>query len=417
MTDTSKNRPWFWGAVAIGIVGVGGLGLAAMGTLAPQPEIAPPHDRSISVNATPIQWRTGTIEISGKGRVEAFERVALQAQISGDVTFVSPSLQAGGFIEKGQRLVSINADALNARKNELAAQLASAQADLNLSQTQVDRSRSLLDLKATSQEEVDQREAALDAAVARVAQIEASLDSVGVDLRRSTILAPFSGRVQSEGVSVGDVIAPGVAFAEVYSTGVFEIPIALTENDAALIDNLFESQALSIPATVEATYGGAPFQWTGYVHRVEPGLDATARTIDLIVRVDDPERPGEPIVQTDIAAPPLLLGMFATAMIPSRDLGDFVELPRAALRADNTVWYISPDRDGAGIVEVAEARVLKSQGATVFAKLDLPTGQEIDILGTTPSRVVPGTMVTVTSTDEEIGSEIDAALLSDGAAQ
>lgn len=417
MSDTSNSRPWFWGVVTIGIVGTGGLGLAAMGALAPQPEIASPDNSSVSVNTTPIQWRSGEIEISGKGRVEAFESVALQAQISGDITFLSPSLQAGGFIEKGQKLISINADALNARKNELQAQLDSAQADLNLARTQVDRSRSLLELRAASQEEVDQRVAAVDAAVARVAQIEASLDSVGVDLRRSTILAPFTGRVRSENVSVGDVVAPGSSFAEVFSTGVFEIPIALTENDAALIDNLFEPQALSIHATVKATYGGAPFRWTGYVHRVEPGLDPTARTIDLIVRVDDPERPGEPVDQTDIDAPPLLIGMFASAFIPSRDLGDFVELPRESLRADNTVWYVSPDGEGAGIVEIAEARVLKSDGAIVYAKLDLPTGQDVDILGTIPSRVVPGTLVSVTSKDEVIGFGIDAASLADGPVQ
>lgn len=388
-----------------------------MGVLAPQPEIAPADDSSISVDTTPIQWRSGTIEVSGKGRVEAFESVSLQAQISGDVTFVSPSLQAGGFIEKGQKLVSINTDALSPRKNELEAQLASAQADLKLSQTQVDRSRRLLELKATSQEEVDRREAALDAAVARVAQIEALLDSVDVDLRRSSILAPFAGRVISETVSVGDVIAPGVSFAEIYSTDVFEIPIALAENDAALIDNLFYPQALSISAKVESTYGGARFEWAGYVHRVEPGLDPTARTIDLIVRVDNPERPGDPIDETDVDAPPLLLGMFASVLIPSRDLGDFVELPREALRADNTVWYVSPDSGGTGIVEIARARVLKSQGAVVFAKLDLPTGQDVNILGKTPSRVVPGTTVTLTLNNDVIGSEWGAAGLRDGSAQ
>lgn len=417
MTDRSSNRTWLWVGVAIGILGAGGAGLFTMSALAPEPEIAPPDDATLTVDTSAMKWRTGTIAVSGQGHVSAFENVSLQAQVSGDVTFVSPSLEAGAFFEKGQHLVTINSDSLGARQSEIEAQLASARAELKLAETQAERSRSLLALRAAAQEEVDQREAAVDAAAARVAQLEASLASVRVDLRRSIIKAPFYGRVRSETVSVGDVLAPGAAFAEIYASDVFEIPIALSENDAALIDGLFASGPLDMPATVEVNYGGARFEWAGRLHRVEAGIDETARTIDLVVRVDDPEGKGAPVSQTDVEAPPLLLGMFATVMLQSRTLGDFVELPREALRPDNTVWFVAANEADEGVVDVAPARVLKTEGALAYVQLDLEPGSDLDVLGTAASRVVPGARVSVSRKPEGGPATLDAVQLDGGADQ
>lgn len=391
--DQNYRKPWLWRAVTIGITGVGVLGLIGMEAFAPEPEIAPPPDRSIPVMTTPIQWRTGTIPVTGHGHVEAFQTVQLKPQVSGDITYVSSALETGGHFDKGQRLVSINTESLNARRNELEARRTSAKADLALIETQAERSRSLLARRAVAQDEVDQREAAVEAAQARVAELEASLSNVDVDLRRSTIRAPFNGRVRSESISVGDVVSAGVSFAEIYASDVFEIPVPLNLNDAALLDQLFAPGALDGIAVVETSFGGTRFRWDGRIHRVEPGIDEIARTINLVVRVDAPEQSGIPVDQTSVDAPPLLLGMYTSVTMQSRHLDEFVKLPREALRADNTVWYVAADAGGKGIVESTEARVLKTEREVVYVYLDIPAERDVQIIGLTPSRVVPGSEV------------------------
>lgn len=413
MTEATQKRTWLWAGASLGILAAGIGGVMIMGALRPEATVEPPQQTTLIVQSNPVAWRSGSITVAGSGRVQAFEQVELQSQVSGDITYVSSSLQAGAHFTKGERLVTVNSATLAARRAEFDAQLASAKADLDLAETQAERSRKLLELRAASQEEVDQRNAAVAAAIARVAQLEASVRSVNIDLSRASITAPFDGRVLSETISIGDVVAPGNPFATLYSTEVFEIPIALAENDAALINGLFDEGELDIPAEVKAIYGGAEFTWNGHVHRVEPGIDETSRTIDLVIRVREPETRGVPVEPTNVEAPPLLLGMFASVEVPSRDLGSFVELPRGSLRPDNTIWYVVADQDGAGTVEVADVSVIKTAGGIAFGKLSIQRQDNVHVLAGVSGRIVPGSKVRV-STPQASEDNSNIALRSEG---
>lgn len=392
-SDKPAPKPSRRLGAAILAAGIAGFGLLHL--LKPEPQAAPPRDSVPLVEGVPIIWRSGAIEISGSGRVEPVADVELKAQVAGDVVFVDKALQAGGRFIEGQRLVVINPAPYAARVAEFEAQLSRAEADLELAQIQAVRARQIFQRQATSRDDVDQREAALAGARAEVARVRALLDSAAVDLRRTVISAPFNGRVESEQVSIGDVLSPGESFGQIYADDVYQVTVALNESDAALVDGLFATGDTAIDVRVQAPFGTAVFEWPGVVRQIEAGLDTVTRTIDLVVRVENPNKRGTPLAPTQMEAPPLLTGMFATVLIPGRDVGVYAQVPRDALRSDRSLWYVRPDGASRGVIETVPTHTLVTSAARAFVKLALPANSGAVAVYQLPARILPGAEVQI----------------------
>ncbi len=410
MADDTSHSRWFWRFIIIGILGVGIGGFFLLQLLQPRPTEEPPRERAPLIQGEAIDFRTGPVPVQGKGRVEPVSQVRLQAQVAGDVVYVAPAFESGARFAKGETLLKVNPDPFRARVMELEAQIAAAQADIELAQTQADRANALLAARATSQEEVDQREAAVKAAAAQVKRLEASLYSANVDLARTSIKAPFNGRILSETVSIGDVLAPGTVFAEIFSDDVFEIIVSLPEEEAGLVEDLFSAETRNTPVDVTAVFDSALFSWTGRLAQVEPGLDREARTIDLVIYVDDPSTPGTPVFETLIDAPPLLPGMFATVSIEGRDVGRYASIPRQALRERNDVWIVRPDSEGRGKIEVTQVQVLKTSESVALVRTELETDVPIYSVHSLSGRVVPGSEVIIREARPEGADDTGAAV-------
>ncbi len=390
--DSERKR---WLLVCLAIVGFGAITLFLLTVLKSEPQLTPIEARTPVIDAEPLVWRSGHFEISASGRVVPVATVKLQAQVSGEVVELSDSFKSGAYFNAGDALLTINPVSLSARVAELNAQLASAKADLVLAEAQLARSKKLVELKAAAQEELDQRQAALGAAQARVAQFEAGLKSAQTDLSRSVIRAPFNGRVVSERVSIGDVLAPGVQFADIYSTDAFELSVALAESDAVLLEGLFNAETAHIAARVESEFGGSRFYWPAVVDRVEAGLDSASRTIDVIVRVDAPEARGLALQETDVEAPPLLPSMFAQAFIQTRNFGQYIKVSRDSVRSDNTIWFVQVDSQGFGEVQSASAKTLSNQQAAAFIQPAIESDGQLYVLGSDIGGVLPGNQVQI----------------------
>src|SRR5262249_28669199 len=156
------------------------------------------------------------------------------------------------------------------------AQLASAEAQLELARVSLDRAKSLLDQKAIAQSEFDLSNAQFKSAEAAVGQAQASID-------RKTIRAPFSGvtgiRQLNVGgyVNSGDPIAPLKAMDAVYMN--FSVP---QQNIGAL------KVGSSVDATVEGSKGGA---FHGRVSAIDPVVNDATRNVQ--VQATFPNRGGE----------------------------------------------------------------------------------------------------------------------------
>lgn len=383
----TQSSRWLWRFVVLAILAAGVVGFVALNRLKPQPAVRPPVEQLALVQAEALEFRDGALRVSGQGLVKPRAEVVLAAEVSGRVVFVNRSLAAGGAFKRGEALLRLDDAPLRAAVAQAEAELASARAGLQLAEQQLARSRELIEKGFQSRQALDERTAGRDQAAAALARAEALARQRRLDLERTVLAAPFDGRVLSARVDRGETVQPGKELARVFADGALEIAVSLTDREMALIENPWGANGgprrEAARASVRVEHGGGVYRWPARVDRVETAVDSATRTFNVIVRVDESSTRGTPVSGDPAAAPPLLVGMYATVQIEGADRGRHALAPRRALREGSVLWLLDP----AGTLSVRPVRVLHEEGERVVVSADgLPE----------PARVVVSDLKVVT---------------------
>jgi RND family efflux transporter MFP subunit len=323
--------------------------------VAQPPEILPPLVEVQVVE--PVQRR---LEVRTEGEVTALDQVALSAQVSGTALEVAPELIVGGFVERDQLLVRIDASDYLLALESAEAALAEAQAALTLEEAQAESSvREWEAVSDAPPSALVRREPQLAAARARIATAEAGIAKARLDLERTELRAPFDARVLAEDIDRGQLVALGQPIATLVSVEAVEIPVSLTEADLqalALPANFgLPGGPAGPPARVVVSGSGDQVQWSGRVVRTGGQLDPRTRTRTAFVRVDAPY--GDPV--GTLNHDPLVLGTFVRVFIEGRSLEDVIALPRKALKRGDEIYRVRFDEaTGAHHLQRLDARVL-----------------------------------------------------------
>jgi len=332
----------------------------ALNVLKPRPAVRAPAKQLPLVRVAPVEFRSGALPVTGNGLVEPRIEIVLAAEVSGRVSFVSPLLVTGGTFDKDAPLVRIDPEPFRAALAQANADRQSAQASLRLAEQLLKRTRNLIAKGFLARQTLDERIAARDQARAALARAEALAHSRRIDLERTVIRAPFSGRVRSEKVDPGETVQPGKEIARIYADDALEIAVSLTDRDIALIADPWGPKAVGTgaPASVRVEHGAGIYRWPARVDRVESAVDSGTRTFNVVVRIDSPGARGTPVSGPADAAPPLLVGMYATVEIEGRREGRYAVVPRRALRDGSTLWLVGAD----DVVSIRPVRLLSETG-------------------------------------------------------
>jgi multidrug efflux system membrane fusion protein len=163
---------------------------------------APPAFAAAKVISKPI---TEFDEFTG--RVEAVERVEVRPRVSGYVT--SARFQQGHEVRKGDILYTIDARPYQATLKHAQAELARARTQLALAKSERERANKLIEKRAISQEEFDERTSGNEAALANLAAAEAAVESAALDLSFTEIRSPITGVVGRAEITAGNLVAAG----------------------------------------------------------------------------------------------------------------------------------------------------------------------------------------------------------------
>ena len=151
--------------------------------------------------------------------------------------------------------------------------------------------------------------------------------------------APYTGRIRTKSVDVGQFVSRGAPVARVYAVDYAEVRLPIPDAELAYVDLplAFRGQAGDAKGpkvTLRAQFAGREHTWQGRIVRTEAEIDPQSRMVQAVARVADPYgqggRPGRP---------PLAVGMFVEAEIEGRWTSSVV-LPRVALRGGDTVYVI-----------------------------------------------------------------------------
>ncbi|HUB66324.1 MAG TPA: efflux RND transporter periplasmic adaptor subunit [Candidatus Methylacidiphilales bacterium] len=147
--------------------------------------------------------------VAGAGLVEAnSENIAIGTQIAGIVSKIY--VQIGSRVKAGDPLFTIDDRATRATLAVQQAAVQVAQAQLATAQHDFERASTVPATGAVSVEEVDQRRYTVQIAEAQLAQAQAQVNATQTDLDRLTVRAPVDGQVLQLKVHLGEYAPTGV---------------------------------------------------------------------------------------------------------------------------------------------------------------------------------------------------------------
>jgi RND family efflux transporter MFP subunit len=179
---------------------VAALALSGCGDKPPAPAAAAASPVTVAqpVKRTVTDWDEFT------GRFEAVEEVQVRARVGGFVTSVE--FRDGAFVKAGDLLYVIDARPFEAVAVQANGQLADARAKAELAKRELDRGLSLVQTSAVSEQVVDQRRQALQAAHAAETVAEGALKAAQLNVEFTHVMAPIAGRVSRHLVTPGNLV-------------------------------------------------------------------------------------------------------------------------------------------------------------------------------------------------------------------
>lgn len=338
---TKREKTLFQIFLILGFIGVGVSWFMFFMAIKPKMKKKPAPVSTPMVRVHEVSPEPYQVIVRGEGTVEPLTEIQLVPQVSGKIEWVSESWVAGGAFEKGDLLVRIDP-----KDYELAVTLARAavaDAKSGLQQIQEEAAVALEEWRdlnmgsplADNPPPLVARKPQLEAARAAVAANEAELVRASLNLARTRLAAPFTGRISVKNVDLGQYVTPGQNLGTLYSTGAAEILIPLEDRDLAWfsVPGFSPGDGVGARAEVFAEIAGAERSWPGRVVRTEGRLDPKTRMVNVAVEVENPYA----------TRPPLAAGLFVRVEIFGKTLDNAEFVPRAALHENDVAWVLDKD--------------------------------------------------------------------------
>ncbi|HCE25027.1 MAG TPA: efflux RND transporter periplasmic adaptor subunit, partial [Hyphomonas sp.] len=217
--------------IPIGILAVVGIGgVAALSAIKPKPEKAEEARAGLNVFAEPVRQGDLTLVVESQGEVRPRREIIVAPQISGRISYVSPDFIDGGFINKGQLLVRVEAADYELAVVRAQSTVASAQQALALEEAEAELAlQDIEDLGISDASPLARREPQLAGARAALESARAQLKDAQLALDRTAVYAPFAGRVRERNVDIGQVVSVGQSLGQIFANDVVEVALPLKD--------------------------------------------------------------------------------------------------------------------------------------------------------------------------------------------
>ena len=161
------------------------------------------------------------------GEVRALEEPQLSFRISGKIA--KRFVDVGTPVKAGQALAELDASDVNLQSQSAQAALASAQSDMALAKSELERYKALVDKQVVSRSLYETRLSAYQAAAARVKQARANANVSSNQTGYAILRAPKDGVIAQRMAEAGQVVAAGQTIFVLATDGAREISISVSE--------------------------------------------------------------------------------------------------------------------------------------------------------------------------------------------
>ena len=144
------------------------------------------------------------VYLNGLGAVEPYQTVLVRSRVDGEV--IKVDFKQGQMVKEGDVLVEIDPRPYQAALDEAVAKKAQDEASLKNAQLDLTRYASLAKEDSVSRQKVDTQQATVDELAAQIKGDQASIDIAQTQVSYSTIRAPLSGKTGFRLVDAGNIV-------------------------------------------------------------------------------------------------------------------------------------------------------------------------------------------------------------------
>lgn len=202
------------------------------------------------------------------GSVEAENQTVLKAEVEGQVSAIIAD--EGAVVQRGDLVLQLDPTPLRLVYEEAQAALVRAQATLENDERLLARYATLLEAGAIDQQSYEDVESRVKSERAQVVEARARANAAQWDLGKTSIRAPFSGRVADRLVELGTYVSDGDDLFQLVDLEPVRVAFAIPETEFGLLE-LGDSVSFQVRTSPGRTYSGA-------VMYVSPNLDPETRT-------------------------------------------------------------------------------------------------------------------------------------------
>jgi RND family efflux transporter MFP subunit len=312
---------------------------------------------TIPVEATRAEVSDIAAYYSGTATLEAEERATIVSQTTGVVLQVMA--EEGDFVDAGQVLARLETDRYNLEVQR-------AQAEFKRLEADFERKQELFQRELVSVEAFEQVRANLEAA-------KAEYELAKLDLRYTSIRAPFAGFISERLVRVGNLVSNLEPVFRITSYDPLLAVLHVPERELSVL-----SKGLPVSVSVDA-WPGAMFE--GVVTRISPVIDPGTGTFRVTAEISDEGGKLKP-------------GLFGRVQVLYDTHSSVTVIPRSAVISEddqNHVFVIADDGTASrraielgyekdGLVEITTGVEAGEQVVTA-GKGSLNNGTAVEVIG------------------------------------
>ena len=297
--------------------------------------------RGLAVRTATVEKRDLPEEVVLTGTLKPRAQVQVVAEVAARLERVVRD--EGARVAKGETLAVLDETDYRLANDRARAALAVAEANRAHAQAEKERADSLLKTGGITDRDHLSAQVALQVGEASLAQAKAEVAIAGQQLARTTVRAPFTGRVAKRFPDPGSMLATGTPLFTLVDDSVFEFEAQVPSRDYA---------KMKIGAPVQLAIDALPdARIEGRIARLQPLVDTRSRSFGVVVQV-----PGRP---------DLVGGLFARAAVLVGTAREALVVPPASLVRDGT----DPTK-----AEIFVVRQGKAEKHTITVGVETPDG-------------------------------------------
>ena len=321
-----------------------GIKALQIGKMMSTPQTMPPT----TVSSTSVKEEDWAPRLTAVGSVSAVQGAVVSAELAGVVSEIN--FENGGEAKKGEVLMKLDA-------SQEEALLRSAEAEAQLAQTDLERSRDLAMKKVVSSAE-------LDSAQSKFRRLNAVVDQVRSSIAKKTLIAPFDGQLGIRQVNVGQMINAGQQVVPLTSLDPVFADFALPQQYLGQL-----TAGLEVHVTTDAIPGRV---FNGKLTAINSMVDSSTRNITLQATLDNSDHALRP-------------GMFAKAEVMLPEKHKALVVPGSAISYapfGDSVFVIEKKKDEktgkeSQVIRQQFVRVGEGRGDLVAITQGLKAGETI----------------------------------------